>query len=94
MATPRTRPATWADLADRPDRDQLEIIGCEIVHRAVPSVGHAGAEAKYGAVLDPFNRRPGGPRGPATGETIRAEPFEAIEIRVSELLGDDDDGSP
>jgi hypothetical protein len=27
----------------------------------------------------------------AAGETIRAEPFEAIEIRVSELLGDDDD---
>ena len=27
----------------------------------------------------------------AAGETIRAEPFEAIEIRVSELLDEDDD---
>jgi len=27
----------------------------------------------------------------ADGETIRAEPFEAIEIDVSELLDDDDD---
>jgi Uma2 family endonuclease len=198
MARPRTKPASWADIADRPDCDQLEIIGGEIVRRAMPSIGHAGAEAKYGAVLDPFNRRPGGPRGPggwrlfveihtgypggeiyihdvagwrreraevqalrssdwplmvrpdwvcevvspkhekrdyvtkplvlhaarvphywilhpeerillihrwsdagyivvqraAAGETIRAEPFEAIEIRVSELLGDDDDDAP
>jgi Uma2 family endonuclease len=182
---------------DRPDRDQLEIMGGEIVRRAMPSVGHAGAQAKYGAVLDPFNRRPGGPRGPGgwrifveihtgypggevyihdvagwrrdraevqalrsadspvmvrpdwvcevvsprhekrdyvtkplvlhaagvahywilhpeerillvhrwsdagyivvqratVGDTIRAEPFEAVEIRVSELLGDDDDES-
>lgn len=27
----------------------------------------------------------------AAGETIRAEPFEAIELHVSELLDDDDD---
>jgi hypothetical protein len=30
----------------------------------------------------------------SAGETIRAEPFEAIKIRVSELLGDDDDDAP
>ena len=63
MATNRAKPATWADVENQPDCDQLEIIGGEIVRRAMPSVGHAGAEAKYGAVLDPFNRRPGGPRG-------------------------------
>jgi hypothetical protein len=30
----------------------------------------------------------------AAGETIRAAPFEAIEIQMSELLGDDDDDTP
>jgi hypothetical protein len=27
----------------------------------------------------------------AAGETIRAEPFEALELRVGVLFGDDDD---
>jgi hypothetical protein len=26
-----------------------------------------------------------------SGETIRAEPFDAIELRVGELFGDEDD---
>jgi len=27
----------------------------------------------------------------AAGETVRAEPFEAIELRVGTLFGDDED---
>jgi hypothetical protein len=89
MATPRTKPATWADVTDRPDRDQLEIIGGEIVRRAMPSLGHAGAEAKYGAVLDPFNRRPGGPHGPG-GWRIFVEihtGYPGVEIYIHDVAG-------
>ncbi len=192
MAAISRRPATWEELAARAEVDRLEILGGEIVEKAIPSPDHASTEFKLAELIGPFNRRPGSPRGPggswlfteihvayaggevychdvagwrrdripnrptgwpvrlrpdwvceiaspnhekadlvtkprtlhaaevphywvidpeekillvhrwsrdgyivvqraATGETVRAEPFEAIELQVGELFGDDDD---
>src|SRR5213595_3232300 len=63
MATPSRKPATGDDLFARADADRLELIGGDIVEKAVPSPTHSFAEAKLVAAVDPFNRRPGG-RGP------------------------------
>src|SRR5215510_11560713 len=89
MATRRTTPATWADIADRPDCQQLEIIAGEIVRRAVPSIVHAGAQARFAAVLDPFNRDPEGLHGPG-GWRIFAEirtAYPGGEILVHDVAG-------
>jgi Uma2 family endonuclease len=60
MATPSRKPATVADLAARGDCDRLEILGGEIVEKALPSPAHAAAELELAAAIAPFNRRPGG----------------------------------
>jgi Uma2 family endonuclease len=60
MATPSRKPATLADLIARSDHDRLEIIGGEIVEKAIPSPAHAAAELELAAAVAPFNRRPGG----------------------------------
>jgi len=60
MATPSRRPATLADLMVRADHDRLEIIGGELVEKAMPSPSHAAAELELAAAIAPFNRRPGG----------------------------------
>lgn len=60
MATPSPKPATLADLIARGDCDRLEIIGGEIVEKALPSPAHAAAELELAAAIAPFNRRPGG----------------------------------
>jgi Uma2 family endonuclease len=64
MAVPTTKRTTLADLLAIEDRDRLEIIGGEIVEKAMPSWRHARAETKYGEILAPFNRKAGGSRGP------------------------------
>src|SRR4249920_3316177 len=64
MAVPTKKRATVADLIAIEDCDRLEIIGGEIVQKAMPSWRHARAETKYGEILAPFNRKAGGPRGP------------------------------
>lgn len=63
MATPSRKPVTFEELRARDDVDRLEIVGGEVVHKAVPSTGHALAEYKLAAATDPYNRRPG-PKGP------------------------------
>ncbi len=63
MAAPSRKLATIDDLVARGDPDRLEIIGGEIVEKALPSPGHSLAEIKLGVAVDPFNRRPGS-RGP------------------------------
>jgi hypothetical protein len=60
VATPSRNYATLADLVARPEHDRLEIIGGEIVEKAVPSFPHATAELELAAAIAPFNRRPGG----------------------------------
>jgi len=64
MAVPTKQRTTLADLLAIEDHDRLEILGGEIVEKAMPSWRHARAETKYGEILAPFNRKPGGPRGP------------------------------
>ncbi len=44
--------------------EAVELIDGEIVHRDMARPEHGTAQAKVVAVLDAFNRRPGGPRGP------------------------------
>jgi Uma2 family endonuclease len=63
MAAPSRKPATLADLIARGDPDRLELVSGEIVEKAAPSGAHAHTETKLGAVIDPFNRKPG-PKGP------------------------------
>jgi Uma2 family endonuclease len=63
MATPVRKPATLDELVARGDTDRLEIIGGEIVEKAMPSPAHASVEFQLGAVIGPFNRKPG-PKGP------------------------------
>jgi Uma2 family endonuclease len=60
VATPSRKPATLDDLLARRDSDRLEIIGGEIVEKAMPSPAHAMAELELAAAIAPFNRRPGG----------------------------------
>ena len=63
MVAPSQRPATSEELLARADSDRLEIIGGEIVEKAVPSWGHSFAENQLAVAVGPFNRRPGS-RGP------------------------------
>jgi Uma2 family endonuclease len=60
MAALLRTPATFADLVARANHDRLEIIGGEIVEKAMPSPAHAAAELELAAAIAPFNRRPGG----------------------------------
>ena len=64
MAAPSRKSATLDDLIARGDPDRLEIVGGEIVEKAMPSPSHSLAEAKLAVAFDPYNRRPGGPGGP------------------------------
>ncbi len=64
MATPSRKPAALEDLIAHGDPDRLEIIGGEILERALPSPGHSLAGAKLAVAFDPYNRRPGGRGGP------------------------------
>lgn len=64
MAAPTKQRAAVADLIASQDCDRLEIIGGEIVQKAMPSWRHARAKTKCGEILAPFNRKAGGPRGP------------------------------
>ncbi len=65
MTASARRPSTLDDLALLRDRGlSVELIDGEIVHKAVPKPEHGAAQTKFGAILDPFNRKTGGPRGP------------------------------
>lgn len=53
--------ATWEDLQDIPEEERWhEILNGEIVERAMPSGEHGSAQGDLRALIDPFNRRPGG----------------------------------
>lgn len=52
--------ATTSDLLSIPDNDRYhELIAGEIVPKATPSAEHGTAQRKLGALVDPFDRRPG-----------------------------------
>lgn len=63
MVASARKPATFEDLLAREDPDRLEVIGGEIVEKAMPSPVHSYTEIKLGVAVDPFNRKPG-TRGP------------------------------
>jgi len=42
----------------------FELVDGEIVEKASPTSAHGTSQTKLGAILDPINRKPGGPRGP------------------------------
>ena len=56
-------PATLEDLLAHDDPDRLEIIGGQIVEKAMPSPQHSHTKSKLAVAVDPFNRKPGR-RGP------------------------------
>lgn len=57
--------ATIGDLARARDEGRaVELIDGEVVEKAAPTFEHGATQHKLGAVLDPFNRGAGGPRGP------------------------------
>lgn len=64
MAASSRARASWADVAGRAESDRLEILDGQIVEKAAPSPDHASTEFKLAELIGPFNRRPGGPRGP------------------------------
>ena len=88
MAVPTKQRMTLADLLAIEDHDRLEIMGGEIVEKALPSWRHARAETKSGEILAPFNRKAGGPRGPG-GWWIATEVHVAYgeEIYCHDLAG-------
>jgi len=63
MVASSQKPATFEDLLEREDPDRLEIIGGEIVQKAMLPPRHSYTEIKLAVAVDPFNRKPGG-RGP------------------------------
>src|SRR4051812_37135313 len=65
----------------------VELVGGEIVEKAAPSAEHGLAETKLGAGLDPYNRGPGGPRGPG-GWWILTE-VEVLYAQTSEVFRHD-----
>ena len=89
MSSPARRaPATLDNLARLVQGGQaVELVGGEIVHKAVPTPEHGGAELKLGEALGPFNRRGGGPRGPG-GWWLMAE-VEVLYERSSEVFRHD-----
>jgi Uma2 family endonuclease len=89
MATPARRPrATLKDFAVRCEAgDVVELIDGEIVEKAAPTAEHGSATFRFGGVLDGFNRRPGGPRGPG-GWWLMAE-VEVLYERTTEVFRHD-----
>lgn len=57
--------ATLEEHARMRDAGQaVELIDGEIIHKAMPSPAHGSAQRKLGALIDGFDGRQGGPRGP------------------------------
>ncbi len=65
MVAPSRTPATLEDLVAHGEDARLEIIGGELVEKAVPSPNHSMTENMLAVAVGPFNRRPGA-RGPGS----------------------------
>jgi Uma2 family endonuclease len=82
-------PATYEDLCRVPEGQIAEILGGELVVSPRPAFRHARAAFALSADLDgPFNRRPGGPRGPG-GWFIVFEPelHLGTDVVVPDIAG-------
>lgn len=73
IGVPKKR-ATLADFLAIPEADRFhEILDGELVQKAQPTPRHASAQAKFGELLGPFNRRIGGPPDRPGGWWILSE---------------------
>jgi len=73
--------ATYEDVLNAPENKVAEILDGELVLSPRPALRHARAASRLAALLgDPFDRGRGGPGGWAGKATVRAEPFDAIEL--------------
>lgn len=59
MSAPPPKRSTIEDLLARADADRLELVGGQIIERAVPSPDHSWSEGRVYAAIIPFNRKPG-----------------------------------
>lgn len=86
-STPRI-PARFADLIARGDCDRLEIIGGEVVQKAVPTFAHARTELKVTATVAPFDARGGGggPGGWWLGTELHVE-YPSGDVYCHDLAG-------
>lgn len=89
MVAPRTKLATFADLAALPDHVRAEVIQGVIVEKASPSAEHGEAQFAFSVVLGRrFQRGTGGrwPGGWWFGTEIEVE-YETNEIYLHDVVG-------
>jgi Uma2 family endonuclease len=89
MVAPRTKLATFADLAALGERARAEIIHGAIVEKASPSAEHGESQLALGGVLvRRFQRRPGSrwPGGWWFGTEIEVQ-YDTHEIYLHDLVG-------
>jgi Uma2 family endonuclease len=61
LAVQRAPLATVEDLLAIPEEERFhEIIDGELVRKAMPTPKHGGAQIRFGELMRPYNRRPGG----------------------------------
>ncbi len=99
MSRPLARRGTLEELAVLREQGRaVELVDGEIVEKAMPLPEHGAAQTKLGALLDGFNRKGGGPRGPggwwimsevevlyaATGEAFRHDLLGFRRDRLAE----------
>lgn len=84
----KTRLATAADLLALPDDVRAEIIGGEVVEKALPSFEHGRAQGRLAASYMQFDRRAGhgGPGGWWIGSEVEIE-YETHELYRHDLAG-------
>ncbi|WP_394845741.1 Uma2 family endonuclease [Pendulispora brunnea] len=87
-AVRRTHGATWADIADRPEEDRLEIVGGEVVQKAAPTWDHGLAQTSISAFLvGPYQwGRGDGPGGWWFGSEVDIE-LETHEVYRPDVAG-------
>ncbi len=92
--------ATAADLLAIPEEKRFhEIIGGELVRKAMPSGPHGRAQQRTlgGRLGDAYDRAPGGKRPGGwwivteRGDRVHAEPFGDVELSVDAVFGDPED---
>ncbi len=87
-SAPKLGRATLDDLAYLRDQGHVvELIEGEIVYKAMPSPAHGSAQRKLGALLDPFDGRQGGLRGPG-GWWLMTE-VEVLYAKTTEVFRHD-----
>ncbi len=87
-SAPKVRPASLDELAYLRDQGHVvELVDGEIVYKATPTPAHGKAQRKVGAVLDGFDGKKGGPRGPG-GWWLMTE-VEVLYARTTEVFRHD-----